>query len=97
MNTEKYHSLAAYDIHLIVPGCESPLELRRCSDALRGWLCTGTRPLAPRASSSCWSETQSQLSFPPGLRAQPCPTSVPLQKPQQQAVSPGFAGKGLNA
>lgn len=47
MNTEKYHSLAAYDIYLIVPGCESPLELKRCSGVVEGQPCTGTRALSP--------------------------------------------------
>lgn len=64
MNTEKYHSLAAYDIYLIVPGCESPLELKRCSEAEQGQLCT--RALPPLAPTSCWRETQTPLSFPPG-------------------------------
>lgn len=53
MNTEKYHSLAAYDIYLIVPGCESPLELRRCSEAVEGQLCKGSRALTLLAPTSC--------------------------------------------
>lgn len=31
MSTEEYHSLTAYAIYLIVPGRESPLELKRCT------------------------------------------------------------------
>lgn len=63
MNTEKYHSLAAYDIYLIVPGCESPLELR-CRGVLEGQPCTGRGALAPLAPTSCGSELHTQPSVP---------------------------------
>lgn len=42
MSTEKYYSLTAHAIYLIVPGCESPLELKRCSEAAEGQLCKGS-------------------------------------------------------
>lgn len=47
MSAEKYRSLTAYAIYLIVPGCESPLELKRCSEAAEGQLRQGSRALAP--------------------------------------------------
>lgn len=45
ISPEKYHSLAAYAIYLIVPGCESLLELKRCSEAARGQLHKGSQAL----------------------------------------------------
>lgn len=42
MSTEKYRSLTAYAIYLIVSGCESPLELKRCSRVAEGQLCKGS-------------------------------------------------------
>lgn len=43
MSTENHHSLTAYAFHLIVPGCESPLELKRCSRAAKGQLHRGIK------------------------------------------------------
>lgn len=66
MSTEKYHSLTAYAIYLIVPGCESPLELKRCSEAAEGQLWKGSRALTPAlAPSSCWSQQLPNPTKPP--------------------------------
>lgn len=65
MNTEKYHSLAAYDIYLIVPGCESPLELRRCSEAVEGQLCKGSWALTPLATYLVLKFNPNPTQLPP--------------------------------
>lgn len=44
MSTEKHHSLTVYAIYLIVPGRESPLELKRYSES-EGQLHTGSQAL----------------------------------------------------
>lgn len=63
ISTEKYHSVAAYAIYLIVPGCESPLELTTGSEAAEGQLRKGSQAPTPAlAPTSCGSQ---QLPNPP--------------------------------
>lgn len=97
MNTEKYHSLAAYDIYLTVPGCESPLALKRCSEAVEGQLCTGSRALTPLAPTSCGSEIQTQLSLPQGPELGPAPPRCPRRNASTRLYLLCFIGKELNA
>lgn len=94
MNTEKYHSLAAYDIYLIAPGCESPVELKRCREAVQGQLCT--RALPPLVPNLCWRETQTPLGSPRALSSALSHLRA-LQSPQHQPAPPGFTDKELNA